>query len=360
MINQAYHTLDYSQDYAYTNPFPMRPIHSFSSKLRNTPYDAPPRNQVFSNQAPQLYQNNYQLPAFTINQPMLPFTLQNNRQTPNQDQINLAKGIECLTTRTFESQHPTTSYHSPETFQSDNNTEKLSHFTLKFANYIKELKPNVSILTLKNCPLNAFEHGIRELTKTKKFYLALHNVDIEFDIKSERAKERLKKEYDIDNTLRMVKKSTVYSNFTNQAYNKTNFQQNNLISLVKFMIEMFKNPSQVTEAGNEDPTPILNLIAQSFGQDFSRAISTQLFRSLDQNDPNMANPNCQSLNGQFKRVQIENALITHEIDIFSLNETFFKPTDNFHLKNYKIFRKDRAKREEKNNIKKGGRVAQGI
>lgn len=69
--------------------------------------------------------------------------------------------------------------------------------------------------------------------------------------------------------------------------------------------------------------------------------------------------NCQSLNNHFKIHQIEN-IIKHDIDIFSFNETFFKTRDNFSIKNFKIYRADRSKRNPNNSLKKGGGVVLGI
>ncbi|CAF0704716.1 unnamed protein product [Brachionus calyciflorus] len=61
---------------------------------------------------------------------------------------------------------------------------------------------------LRKWPTDAFGSGIEEIVKKQKFYLALHNVYVEFDIEAPRAKTELKNKYDIDDTLRMMKKST--------------------------------------------------------------------------------------------------------------------------------------------------------
>ncbi|RNA06376.1 hypothetical protein BpHYR1_037258, partial [Brachionus plicatilis] len=204
--------------------------------------------------------------------------------------------------------------------------------TLHIKIYCKEkkLKPNVSLITvyinkndeliiktddqneakeLKQWPPNAFEFGIYEVVKTKKFYLALHDVDVKFDIESERVKQRLKQEYDIDNTLRMVKKSTgqklelvkiVTSNQEkfNQMINDKKIRLGSSIVRVspwRFGVtpdQCFKCLEfghEISVAANEDPTPILEIIGQNLGKDFSNAISNHLFKNLDQLDPNMIN-----------------------------------------------------------------------
>ena len=95
--------------------------------------------------------------------------------------------------------------------------------------YIDEIKPNNNLSAafinakgelilktideskleyLKAWPNNAFVHGIMEISNQRKYYLALHNVEIKFDVESDRCKNFLKEKYDIDNVLRMIKKST--------------------------------------------------------------------------------------------------------------------------------------------------------
>ena len=61
---------------------------------------------------------------------------------------------------------------------------------------------------LRTWPDDAFEHGLIEVTKKNKFYLALHNVDTNFNIESTRSKMHLSETYQIDDVIRMVKKST--------------------------------------------------------------------------------------------------------------------------------------------------------
>ncbi|CAF1111596.1 unnamed protein product, partial [Brachionus calyciflorus] len=64
------------------------------------------------------------------------------------------------------------------------------------------------IQDLRTWTSDAFGTGIEEITKKQRFYLAMHNVDIEFDIESPRVKTELKNKYEIEDTLRMIKKST--------------------------------------------------------------------------------------------------------------------------------------------------------
>ncbi|CAF1072683.1 unnamed protein product [Brachionus calyciflorus] len=68
-----------------------------------------------------------------------------------------------------------------------------------------------------------------------------------------------------------------------------NLNQKNLYNLVSLIVDLFRNLSMVTAAANEDPTPIIKLIAQNLGHEFSNNISHMLFKNQDQIDPNMAN-----------------------------------------------------------------------
>ncbi|CAF0942296.1 unnamed protein product, partial [Brachionus calyciflorus] len=185
------------------------------------------------------------MPSFQINQPMLPINMHSNHFAANNNYANQANpnnSIETSKNLYNQDNHQELNYdHQINQISTQSNKT----FTLKFVSkkkfsdkfrdyyfledYIKTIKSNISLLTvyinkkdeliiktdnqehlteLKNWPTNAFDFGITEIVKTKKFYLALHNVDVRFDIESVNAKERLKKEYDIDNTLRMIKKSS--------------------------------------------------------------------------------------------------------------------------------------------------------
>ncbi|RNA15879.1 RNA-directed DNA polymerase from mobile element jockey-like [Brachionus plicatilis] len=73
---------------------------------------------------------------------------------------------------------------------------------------ILKTKDESKIDYLRKWPSDAFKYGITEILKNKKFYLALHNVEIKFDVESEKCKKFLKETYDIDDVLRMTKKST--------------------------------------------------------------------------------------------------------------------------------------------------------
>ncbi|RNA19710.1 Nucleic-acid-binding from transposon X, partial [Brachionus plicatilis] len=73
---------------------------------------------------------------------------------------------------------------------------------------ILKTKDESKIDYLRKWPSDAFKYGITQVLKNKKFYLALHIVEIKFDVESEKCKKFLKETYDIDDVLRMTKKST--------------------------------------------------------------------------------------------------------------------------------------------------------
>ncbi|CAF1072668.1 unnamed protein product [Brachionus calyciflorus] len=170
-----------------------------------------------------------------------------NRQTPQPINLNQTTSNLSNFTQSYpinDSQFaPLPRQDEPKNETSPINSEQVTS-TLKFKNnkkfddkyrdyfyleeYIKNIKPTVSLVTvyinkneeliiktnnksdiddLKKWPQNAFDYGITEIVKSKRFYLAFHNVDTKFDIESERVKAR-PEDYDIDNTLRMMKKST--------------------------------------------------------------------------------------------------------------------------------------------------------
>ena len=60
--------------------------------------------------------------------------------------------------------------------------------------------------------------------------------------------------------------------------------------------------------------------------------------------------NTRSLRDHTKQLEIINEIHNQNIDILLVNETWFKENDNFKIKNFNQFRKDRQ-------IKKGGGVA---
>ncbi|CAF1019702.1 unnamed protein product [Brachionus calyciflorus] len=424
---------------------------SYSSKVRSTPYSldqVPSRSQVFYQQNQQVKPNNYHIPAFYLSQPLTPFNIQ---PSPNPTPIN----TQCQPTQQTNAtglQQSTVYFPTPQELIDPLNEQRNiapKNYTIKFssnrkfedkykdyfvlADYIASLKPNISITAayiskndeliiktsdfknlddLRVWPENAFDYGLKVIIKQKKFYLALQNVDINFDIESQRSKQYLKTEYGIDDTLRMFKKLTKpkltivkgvtsdenklneliktgyikigYSRikvtpwrfgiapdqcfkcqkFGHSAVNcqekeevclrcsqnhnfkkcpiknpqefrcancrgdhaacskscskliiaveakkqkldkkmertqpmvrlNSQFKSNQIplsqaLGLVKLIIELFKNLNQVTAAANEDPTPILNLITQNLGSEFSQQIGSSLFRRLDQEDQFMA------------------------------------------------------------------------
>lgn len=57
--------------------------------------------------------------------------------------------------------------------------------------------------------------------------------------------------------------------------------------------------------------------------------------------------NCRSISNPQKSIQIENLVQKHEIDIFSINETFLKPNKKLEFRDYYFLCADRL-------VKRGG------
>ncbi|CAF1103209.1 unnamed protein product [Brachionus calyciflorus] len=83
-----------------------------------------------------------------------------------------------------------------------------SAFINKDDELIMKFKDEKQSEYLRDWPHDAFSYGIKEIIKEKKYYLALHNVNLNFDVSSEKVKSYLKEKYKINDTLRMIKKST--------------------------------------------------------------------------------------------------------------------------------------------------------
>lgn len=237
MIQQAYQTLEYQPEYGFDRT-------SYANKLvRPSPYDAPSRSAYIHQQQQQqllAHQQAYQGPQFCFNQPLNPININTNQQPasqinknmyqiyPNQHNNTLNTNNE-FNSQMIHEQNPGVQKTNTLKFKSNKNFDNKFKDYFILEDYIKSLKPNVSlrtayinkyeelviktdheeqIETLKTWPSDAFLYGIVEVIKTRNFYLALQHVDINFNIESERAKEHLKQRYGINNVLRMVKKQS--------------------------------------------------------------------------------------------------------------------------------------------------------
>ncbi|RMZ99312.1 reverse transcriptase [Brachionus plicatilis] len=267
MIHQAHSNLDYPPELSYAYPVQHRPSYNHSTKSRPALYDAPSRNQQINLQPQLYYFRNYQTPNLAINQPMTPFNMYSNRPSsqpsinPNYSNfpsLNIQTGAsyENASTNEIYPEKPSSpaiqlTYATSHITEKDNSNynennknpnktfilkyKSKKSFPNKFKNffnlekYLKKHKPNVEIqiafidsndelvikLTktedldeLKTWLSNAFGHGIEQIIKESRFYLALHNVNTEFDVSSDEAKKYVKDIYGIDDMLRMMKKST--------------------------------------------------------------------------------------------------------------------------------------------------------
>lgn len=191
MQNQASHTLEYIHDPNFYNQFQSRPPSTYASKVRSMPCETPSKNQVNFNQTPLMYLNNYQIPAFTVSQPMHPFNIHSNRSTPTPNQIyhesintNYTSDSPIKNPLSIPNQSTTSQHHKQDKtpFPSLNH----ANFTLKFKSnkkfsdvfrdyfyledYIKSIKPSVSLVKVyinKNDELiiktDNQEHRIKEL-----------------------------------------------------------------------------------------------------------------------------------------------------------------------------------------------------
>ncbi|RNA32049.1 hypothetical protein BpHYR1_034819 [Brachionus plicatilis] len=220
-------------------------------------------------------------------------------------------------------------------FKSKKNFPEWSKDYFKLEDFISKIKPG-SILTsafinkndelvlktnlmsqvddLKSLPELAFEFGITEITKQNKHFLALHNVETNFDI--QRSRNYLTENYDIDDTLIMVQKSTglklklvkeVMSNTDkfNQiikdghikiGYSRIrvtawrfNTMPDQCFKCQKLGHAAAKCPEKqtVSAAVHEDPAPILKIITDNLGLKYSNQIEHFIFANQDEQDPIM-------------------------------------------------------------------------
>ncbi|RNA02265.1 RNA-directed DNA polymerase from transposon X, partial [Brachionus plicatilis] len=346
-LNQNYY--DYSNHLA-TNPQQQRPMY-----YHNNLYSQKVTGDYFS--------PNFQYPA---HQPSLnsAYHIQNdlnvnNPNPTNPPSINQQQINDQITTNYDHSQKINAS--SPKVytlkFKSNKSFNPIykDYFYLK--DYLTKIKPESDISAaffnkndeliiktnnpdkidnLRNWPKDAFNFGLTEIAKKNKFYLALHNVDINFNIESQKSKKLLAEKYFIDDLVRMFKKSTgeklqvvkahaacskscpdimketkkkeerkeerikkqlnsekriIYS-----GQNSSNLGSFNTINLLKFIIELIRNLRNVSSAIHTDPSPIIKLIQENFGS---------------------------------------------HVNFVSLNETFLKTSQNISIPNYQIFRSDR-------------------
>ncbi|CAF1073956.1 unnamed protein product [Brachionus calyciflorus] len=256
LINQSHQTLDYHPEYWYNQQqslnSQMRQNMNLS-KSRPTPYQAPSRNQ-FSDQNFNQQNIAYSThrPNLNFSQPLVPFNTlfqpnyhdfpplinhQNNAIIQHQqNQFEQIQTIDqCYNISLQNEPNPTISTENTQhqksytiKFKSNKNFPEIYNDYFHLEEYLNKIKPENKITTafinsdeliikfkdenqldyLKSWPNEAFGHGITEVIKEKKHYLALHNVNLNFDMNAEKAKKYLKDNYSIDDTLRMVKKST--------------------------------------------------------------------------------------------------------------------------------------------------------
>ncbi|CAF1041914.1 unnamed protein product [Brachionus calyciflorus] len=224
---------------------------------RTAPYPTPSKRNVnvpnmnSFNQYPfQYYTHQQQQPLLFTNTPIYPNQFNNqfhSYYSPNQQENSLSQTMNNQLTSTQQTSNHTNHFddkiydHIPSQTGHTNKTITLkftgknSPIPNKYRDYfeldheIKKFKPRISINTafindkneliiksddeksivdLKNWPDNAFECGLSQVIKQSKYYLALHNVDTSFNITSENIKNYVKENYQIDNMLRMIKKSS--------------------------------------------------------------------------------------------------------------------------------------------------------
>ncbi|RNA09268.1 hypothetical protein BpHYR1_020195 [Brachionus plicatilis] len=150
---------------------------------------------------------------------------------------------------------------------------------------IKTNNPD-KIDNLRNWPKDAFNFELTEIAKKNKFYLALHNVDINFNIESQKSKKLLAEKYFIDDLVRIKKQLNSEKRIIYSAQNSSNLGSFNTINLLKFIIELLRN---VSSAIHTDPSPIIKLIQENFGRHVSSEIQNTLLASQIDQDPHMSN-----------------------------------------------------------------------
>ncbi|CAF1046006.1 unnamed protein product, partial [Brachionus calyciflorus] len=120
------------------------------------------------------------------------------------------------------------------------------------------------------CSAVGHSHKVCKITDPKKFrcancggdHAACSKVCPELNKVVEEKKKKLEQKM----ATKTQQFTRVYSNYK-APLKHNNLQYNNLVNIVKLIIELFKNPSNITASVNEDPASILNLISSNLGQD---------------------------------------------------------------------------------------------
>ncbi|CAF1008918.1 unnamed protein product [Brachionus calyciflorus] len=300
MVKEGNLALDYNQElgnYGYNQLPAQQRCRSTIPSRRTAPYYNPIRNQNISPHHNIYHPSNHQESNF-IHEYFNNFPQLNQQYFTQPNQIYQMAGVDNQAD--YLSQHQNYSYpNQPATSNNTvnpitNSNQKYSNsdssqpattkitilkfknkkkFNIKFRDYfvleetLTSLKPDASItaayinqkdeLIIKTddsnlekfdaWPSNAFDFGIEKITKQNRFYLALHNVEIDFDVSSPRFKSLMKDKYNIEDLVRMMKKSTNQNHKQLRNPLKRRLCKNRLLAHQKTCQE--KNPTCLRCAG---------------------------------------------------------------------------------------------------------------
>lgn len=90
-----------------------------------------------------------------------------------------------------------------------------------------------------------------------------------------------------------IHKNHTKSNFTRVESTYKKHQQEetaSTLNFLKFIIDLVKNLNKITSTIHEDPEPLLRIVDQHLGQQYSKKLGTMLFEELEESDHDLTNP----------------------------------------------------------------------